>query len=521
MVLTLLGFVVAQLVWIKKSYSVAEQDFNNKTKNALNDVVEHLKSKDIFLLLNKQNQPNSVITYHNMRDALILNNQALVNQLDSMPLDSIELWSSKSQLITRNVTNDSSEIAITIVNHEVNNGKESFINIDTLIQGNNTTQITINNTSEGNNSVTVNSSIQDMIQEIVIQYSSEADPLESRLANVNLDSLIRAKLNNRGINLPFGYGIKRETGDSLISKYSSEEKIPSNQITHTINLFENDVFDLNNELIVWFNNPSTYLFRQLRWMLFSLFALTLMMLFTFGYTLNIIWKQKKMDEMKNDFINNMTHEFKTPVATINLAVDALTHPKNKSDWGQVTHYSQLIREENNRINQQVERVLNITRFSQPEFPLEKEKTNIRQSIDQAIATLELQIKNRQAQVETTFCDPSITWNVDPNLTHKLWVNLIDNALKYCDKQPVIEFSCHVHNEQLIVEINDNGIGMSKETQERIFENFYREQGGNIHTVKGFGLGMSYVKKIMDLHQGTIQIKSQKNHGTRIHLIFPK
>ncbi len=515
MVLTLLGFVVAQLVWIKKSYSVAERDFNNKTKNALNDVVEHLKSKDIFLLLNKQNQSNRVIAYQNISDSLALDDQIFINQLDSLSFDTIKQWSSKSQSLTHTVTNDSAAIAITIVNSEVNNGKESFSKIDTIIQGNNTAQIA------GNNSVTVNSSIRDMIQEIVIQYSSEADPLESRLANVNLDSLIRAKLKNRGIYLPFGYGIKRETGDSLISKYSSVEKIPSNQKTHAINLFENDVFDLNNELIVWFNNPSTYLFRQLRWMLFSLFALTLMMLFTFGYTLNIIWKQKKMDEMKNDFINNMTHEFKTPVATINLAVDALTHPKNKSNWEQVTHYTQLIREENNRIDQQVERVLNITRFSQPEFPLEKERTNIQQSIEQAIASLELQIKNRQAQVETTLCDPSITWNVDPNLMQKLWVNLIDNALKYCDKQPVIEFSCHADNGQLIVEINDNGIGMSKETQERIFENFYREQGGNIHTVKGFGLGMSYVKKIMDLHQGTIQIKSQKNHGTRIQLIFPK
>lgn len=502
----MIGFVVAQVFWIKNSYVVAENDLENKVSNALNDVADHLKSKDIFLLLKESNSPNQVITIHQINDSMVNTN--------------IESWISEESRVETISYQDTSDISIKYVKNELNNGIEIISQFDTLIKGKGETTVTVNNMDFQEGNVATNSSIQSMVQNIIIQYSSEENPLAARLDNINLDSLIKEKLYNRGVNLPFLHGVLDEKEEVLLSEYSTLKKIPMEN-SFRINLFENDVFELNNKLLLQLNNKSGYIFNQLKLMLFFLIVLTLLMLSTFSLTLRIIWKQKKIDQMKNDFINNMTHEFKTPVATIGLALDALNHDKNKNNIEQLSFYTNLIREENNRINNQVERVLNITRFSDINFPINKVKLNLNSSIQQAIKLLDLQIKNSQTEINFTNCDPTLILFADEDLLEKLWLNLIDNAIKYSKDYPKITISCSKNDTQIIVEIQDEGIGMTQEAQNRIYENFYREQQGDIHTVKGFGLGMSYVKKIIDLHHGKIEIESSKDQGTLIRLILPK
>jgi len=228
----------------------------------------------------------------------------------------------------------------------------------------------------------------------------------------------------------------------------------------------------------------------------------------------------EISEIKTDFINNMTHEFKTPIATINLALDAIKNPKIIDDKDKVQRYLQMIRDENKRMHAQVENVLRISKLEKRELEINKENNNLHDIIDEAVEHINLIIEDRQGTITTHFdaTRTSVLLN-DVHFTNVI-VNILDNAIKYSPETPLIDIYTENVKDFIIVKIKDQGAGMSKVAQKRIFEKFYREHTGDLHNVKGHGLGLAYVKKIVENHEGEVYVESEKGKGSTFIIKLP-
>ncbi|HEX9510880.1 MAG TPA: HAMP domain-containing sensor histidine kinase [Puia sp.] len=247
---------------------------------------------------------------------------------------------------------------------------------------------------------------------------------------------------------------------------------------------------------------------------------TLVIIAAFYVTVNALLRQKKLSEIKNDFINNMTHEFKTPLATISLAVDAMRNEKVVQDRQKSEYFSGIIKEENKRMNKQVETILQASLLDRREQQLNLRPIHAHTIIQEAMENFQLQLEGKGGRAELQLNAKNDLMEADEVHFTNLISNLIDNAVKYSKDQLLIRITTHSTAKSLVVRIEDNGIGMSKETQRRIFEKFYRAHTGNLHNVKGFGLGLSYVKTIVEAHHGKIKVESLTGKGTTFTLEFP-
>jgi signal transduction histidine kinase len=238
------------------------------------------------------------------------------------------------------------------------------------------------------------------------------------------------------------------------------------------------------------------------------------------FALYQLLKQRKISQIKTDFINNMTHEFKTPIATINLALDAIRNPKIMGDEDKVKRYLSIISEENKRMHAQVENVLRISRLEKKQLDIKKQKLELHDLIEDAIPHVDLMVEDRGGEINIDFKAKSSAVLVNESHFTNVIVNVLDNAIKYSLDVPVINIVTENIRNSIILKISDNGIGMSKSVQKKIFEKFYREHTGNVHNVKGHGLGLAYVKQIIDDHHGEIFVESEKGKGTTFIIKLP-
>ena len=276
----------------------------------------------------------------------------------------------------------------------------------------------------------------------------------------------------------------------------------------------------DERMMVVVPNVKHIVFRQLRWMITGAVLFTLILCAAFFVTLNALLRQKKMSEIKNDFINNMTHEFKTPLATISLAVDALRNEKVMHDREKMGYFSGIIKEENKRMNKQVETILQAALMDRQEIQLNRKPIHVHEVIHNALENFNLQLVNKNGKAELDLNARNDLIMADEVHFNNLISNLFDNAVKYSKDNLLIKVFTNSTNKNIIIRIEDNGIGMSKETQKRIFEKFYRAHTGNIHNVKGFGLGLSYVKTMVDAHEGKIRVDSVLGRGTTFIIEMP-
>jgi two-component system, OmpR family, phosphate regulon sensor histidine kinase PhoR len=260
--------------------------------------------------------------------------------------------------------------------------------------------------------------------------------------------------------------------------------------------------------------------KQMRWMIFGMIFFTLIIITAFYVTVSTLVRQKKLSEIKNDFINNMTHEFKTPLATISLAVDAMRNEKVVQDREKSAYFSGIIKEENRRMNKQVETILQAALIDRQELQLKLQPLHVNQVIRRVLENFKLQLEEIQAQVKLQLEEGYDIAQADEVHFTNLISNLIDNAIKYSRDKLMIRIQTQRTGKNILIRIEDNGIGMSKETQRRIFEKFYRAHTGNVHNVKGFGLGLSYVKSVVDAHNGRIRVESTIGKGTSFILEIP-
>ncbi|MEO5592458.1 MAG: HAMP domain-containing sensor histidine kinase [Chitinophagaceae bacterium] len=262
------------------------------------------------------------------------------------------------------------------------------------------------------------------------------------------------------------------------------------------------------------------IFKQLRWLMLGAILFTLIIISAFYVTVSTLFKQKKTSEIKNDFINNMTHEFKTPLATISLAVDAMRNEKVLQDREKMGYFSSIIKEENKRMNKQVETILQASLMERQEIQLNKVSIHVHEVIDHVLDNFRLQLEDKTARTILQLNATADLIEGDEIHFTNLISNLVDNAVKYSKDNLVIKITTLNTGKHIQVRIEDNGIGMNKETQKRIFEKFYRAHTGNVHNVKGFGLGLSYVKTMIDAHGGKIKVESAAGKGTTFIIDMP-
>ncbi|MCW3079672.1 MAG: two-component sensor histidine kinase [Segetibacter sp.] len=266
-------------------------------------------------------------------------------------------------------------------------------------------------------------------------------------------------------------------------------------------------------LIVIIPNFKIQVLESMMWVVMFAVVFTLIIVTAFGVTIQALLRQKKLSEIKTDFINNMTHEFKTPLATISLAVDALRNEKVLAQPEKMSYFSGIIKEENKRMNKHVETILQAALLDRQELKLDMNKVHAHTLIESALNNYQLQIQDKNGKVEIKFDAKNDVIIADENHFTNLLSNLFDNAIKYSRESLVLKITTCNTGKNLQIKIQDNGIGMNKETVKRVFEKFYRAHTGNLHNVKGFGLGMSYVKTVIDVHKGRIKVDSTVGKGS--------
>jgi two-component system phosphate regulon sensor histidine kinase PhoR len=352
--------------------------------------------------------------------------------------------------------------------------------------------------------------------------------LEERVDRESVHKKLTNELRNAGIAEDLEYGIYDLREERFISRngrlLSPEGSDTSRHADlmdgdYTVSLFANDP-NIPGEIRAYSPDRNSVIFSSLYSNFAASLGFVLIILGCFVYTIYVILRQKKVSEMKTDFINNMTHEFKTPIATISLATDSITSPRISRDPDKVERFARIIKQENKRMNDQVEKVLQMAKLDKSRLNLNLTAVDLHDLIQSAVEYICLQVEPRGGTVRTELtADPSV---VEGDLTHlsSLINNLLDNANKYSPDAPRITVSTRNVSRGVQITVTDEGLGMSREARKNIFDRFYRVHTGDRHDVKGFGLGLSYVKTITEVHNGTIAVRSELGRGSSFIVTFP-
>lgn len=331
-----------------------------------------------------------------------------------------------------------------------------------------------------------------------------------------LESLLKSEFQKQEINANFEYGIYDCFSDSVVYKKAI---MVAGSIDDEMTKAPKIKWDKDGHYFgVFFPEKQKHLLQQMGFWFFSSGLIVIIMI-CFGYAISVILKQKRLSEIKNDFINNMTHELKTPISTIALSSEVLQNPNIINEPDRLSNYVQIISRENNRLKFQVERVLQLAQMDK-EIKLKKTSVNINELILSTIKNMELPINERNGKITTDLMNSPPALNLDEIHFLNILQSLIDNALKYCDKNPQIHIATMVSGYHLKIKIQDNGIGIDKQNLAHIFDKFYRVPTGNLHNVKGFGLGLYYVKTMVEAHNGLIIAESDKRQGTTFIITLP-
>jgi two-component system, OmpR family, phosphate regulon sensor histidine kinase PhoR len=342
----------------------------------------------------------------------------------------------------------------------------------------------------------------------IVNINSEID------ANV-LEYYLKNEFEKSNITLDYEYGIYDcYTNKMLYGNYiSSTESFVEADTTKALPTYDKYVYYFG----VNFPKMKSYIFSELSiWAILS--SILLLAIFFFAYTIFIILKQKRLSEQQKEFINNMTHEFKTPISSINISADVLLDPSSENDKERISGYARIIKQENKRLNQQVERVLNIARIEKTGFNLKYEQIDLHEVIKEVAASFQSNKKNLEVHLKLEAETNTIRGD-KLHLTNIIF-NLMDNAIKYSQDDPEIIISTWQESYCLVLSVQDNGIGIKKEYLKKVFHKFYRVPTGNIHDVKGFGLGLYYIKNICLKHQWKIRLESEPGKGTKFYIFVP-
>jgi signal transduction histidine kinase len=360
----------------------------------------------------------------------------------------------------------------------------------------------------------------DALRETLLEILYKPKKLRERVEASLLDSLLGAELRANGIDQTYDWAVEQDNEVVLMPARMMTVGLQKQLYQYQVRLYPNDVQASPFRLTLSLPTERYYVLKQVAWVVAVAGLFILCIVFGFVYSVRTIIRQKKLSEMKTDFINNMTHEFKTPISTISLAAEAILEPRVQTNPQQMGRFTRIIQDENRRLQSQVERVLQMAEIDRGEMQLDLQEANANELLNEVVQKIRLQVEKRGGTLAYENTAHTVRLLADPLHLSNVFLNLMDNAIKYSPNAPAIEVHAWNYGGKYCVSIADQGIGMSADTQKRIFEKFYRVPTGNLHDVKGFGLGLSYVKSIVMGHNGHIEVKSELGKGSRFTVILP-
>jgi len=343
-------------------------------------------------------------------------------------------------------------------------------------------------------------------------------PIDERIDPLIVDSLLKMALKRHGLSLHYEMGVFDQSGEMVFGPEEHENKL--RESTSSARLFPNDVIQIPYFLKIYFPNESGYILNSLWALLAVSLVLVVALIWTSYNSIRTIFLQKQNSEIKNDFINNMTHELKTPISTISLACEALSDPELAKIETIKNRYLNIINTENKRLGLLVEEVLQSAVLDKGDFKLKKEEGDLHELLKEVIEKYQIQLKERGGKVELNLDAPNPRFEFDKNHLTNVIYNLLDNAVKYSKNEPRITISTKLNAGNILLSVKDQGIGISADNLKKIFDRLYRVPTGNVHNVKGFGLGLSYVKIITERHGGTVSVESQLEKGSTFYIELP-
>jgi two-component system phosphate regulon sensor histidine kinase PhoR len=344
-----------------------------------------------------------------------------------------------------------------------------------------------------------------------------SEKIENRISASELESVMHKVFYDSGIDLPYEYAVIRWNNEVA---YQSKAYDAIGKDSYQVKLFPDDIYANSNYLTLYFPDKNTFLFKSLSYLTLSSLILTLAILVSFTLTVFIMFRQKRLSEIRSDFVSNMTHELKTPISTISLASQMLGDKSIPAEIKNTDHISKIISEECRRLGNQVEKVLQTAVFDKGKLKLRLGEVDMHENITGVIENFSIQVKSRSGRITASLKAEDYILQADQVHIINLLSNLLDNAIKYCNRNPEIVVETTNRKDYLLISVSDNGIGINKNDQKRIFEKFYRVPTGNIHAVKGFGLGLSYVKMIAEEHHGFVEVESELYEGSTFKVYLP-
>lgn len=363
--------------------------------------------------------------------------------------------------------------------------------------------------------------IKDVIQKMAREMENKPLPIEKRINRENLEKSLSKALADKDISSPYEYAvITSSLGNNKVPLRSGGFQIDKKNQIHRVSLFPNDIFRKTNTLLVYFPEQKSIVLKSLSGLMLVSVFFTLIIILSSVLGIVTMLRQKKISDIKTDFINNMTHEFKTPIATISIAVDSINNAKVIDEPERIKSFTRIIKEENNRMNARIEQVLQMALLDSSEFRLNLKPIDINALVTKVAGNIRLQVENREGRLELQPGALNSLVEADEIHLSNVIMNLLDNANKYSPGKPDIRITTANRGSSVVVTVEDKGMGMNTETQRKIFEKFYRLTTGNIHNVKGFGLGLSYARAIVLAHKGEIKVTSEVGKGSTFMVTLP-
>jgi signal transduction histidine kinase len=498
--LALTGLIFAQVYWIRNALSVKEEEFGQLVNGSLLNIVTRLERNEAayHVLRGMGDSPGkkrSIDKYITTDPEEIKNQQVITDPGSPVIMYSSSEFSSN----------------IRIVHNDSLIGKEEF-----TFSSNTTVHPLPEQGSQVKKRARERKTV--MVEDIMNRLINAERNINDRLDPLQLARFINDEFKARGIQPSYEFAVIDQKDQLVFS--SSGFDTTSRYNSFRAQLYPEDVISPPYYLQVYFPGQRNLVLRSAGFMGFSSLLLTLFITFLFGFTLFIIYRQKKLSEIKTDFVNNMTHELKTPISTISLASQMLSDPGIPAESKNIQHISGIIQNETRRLGYQVEKVLQMSIFERGKVPLKIKTIDLHELITSLVNNFNIQVKKREGNIVSALEATKYIIEGDEVHIGNVIVNLLENAIKYCERAPEIVIKTRNEKRFIRISVLDNGTGISRENQKRIFDKFYRVPTGNIHNVKGFGLGLSYVKKIVQEHGGSISVESEPGKGSVFHVLLP-
>ncbi|MFN4298981.1 MAG: sensor histidine kinase [Thermaurantimonas sp.] len=467
--IALFGVIVIQVLWMNAALKLSETNLDRDVNEALNRVAEKIDNSEKF---------RKIIQKLNLQKSPVENE--LVESIDEV-----------FENMPGTVQSGSENLDKTDIAQSFNKSLKKFYQRRIQV-------------------------VDSLVKELMMTDFFTFQSIDERLEGINLDSLIKSELALKNIKTPFEYGIYEK---QQLTKIRSKNFDPA-LVEYKTMLLRYDVMSPPVWLYLYFPKKKSFLYNNVLWLIVLTFFLIVIIIVTFYITVDQMLTQKEISRIKSDFINNMTHEFKTPIATIGLTTDLMSNPKVISDPERLMKYVNKIKEENKRMNQQVEIVLRLAQLDRKQLQLKLENFDLLEVAQEAIHHMKYIIESKNGNIRLINNASNTRIFGDKEHIKNVIINLLDNAIKYSPEILDIQIELFTPKpNEVSIAVKDKGIGMTPEVQKRVFDRFYRQTTGNIHDVKGHGLGLSYVQEIVKLHNGDIKVKSELNKGSTFTVTF--